>query len=100
MNPHEVAVAGNWRPLYDRSMTPERWREVEQLYHSARERGPAILADADLAIRREVEKLLAQDSGRVAGTILDGPAEKLLQEFSLTNPTIAPQPISQGQTIS
>jgi serine/threonine-protein kinase len=28
-------------------MTSERWRQIEDLYHSARERGPAVLADVD-----------------------------------------------------
>jgi serine/threonine protein kinase len=81
-------------------MTPERWRQVEQLYHSARERGPAMLAGADPAIRREVEKLLAQDSVGVEGGILDRPVEELLQEFSLTHQAMAAQPVSDGQTIS
>jgi hypothetical protein len=25
-------------------MTPERWRQLKEPYHSARERGPAVLA--------------------------------------------------------
>ncbi len=47
-------------------MTPERWRDVERLYHAALERDgderAAFLADAcadDPALRREVESLLA-----------------------------------------
>ena len=43
-------------------MTPERWRQIEELYHSARERGGEVLAGADPEICREVERLLAQDS--------------------------------------
>jgi hypothetical protein len=43
-------------------LTPERWRQIEELYHSARERGGEALAGADPEICREVEKLLAQDS--------------------------------------
>ena len=46
-------------------MTPERWREIERLYHAALERDAgeraAFLADAcedDAALRREVESLL------------------------------------------
>jgi len=50
-------------------MTPEKWREIERLYHLAHERGHDVLADADPEIRKQVEKLLAQDSG---GKILDG----------------------------
>jgi hypothetical protein len=48
-------------------MTPERLREIEQLFHDARERTPserdAFLTRAcgpDSSLRREVESLLAQ----------------------------------------
>src|SRR5256885_16080799 len=48
------------------SMTPERWRQIEELYHAARERAPAdraaLLAEADPELRREVEALLAEDA--------------------------------------
>jgi serine/threonine protein kinase len=40
-------------------MTPERWREVEELYHAALDRGPAALANAPPELRKEVEALLA-----------------------------------------
>jgi hypothetical protein len=43
-------------------LTPERWRQIEELYHSARERGGEALAGADPEICKEVERLLAQDS--------------------------------------
>src|ERR1700693_5760075 len=56
-------------------MTPSRWQQIEELYHAARECGPgeraALLAQADRELRREVESLLAQDSG---ATPLDHPA--------------------------
>ena len=49
-------------------MTPERLRQIEEVYHSAREREPngcgAFLSEAcqgDEELRREVESLLAQD---------------------------------------
>src|SRR5262249_40816399 len=46
-------------------MTPERWRQVEELYHAALERGrderEALLAVTDPDLRQEVESLLAQD---------------------------------------
>ena len=48
-------------------MSPERWRQVEELYHSARDQGTGILANADPELRREVQRLLARDSGRIAG---------------------------------
>jgi tetratricopeptide (TPR) repeat protein len=55
-------------------MTPERFKEIEALYHAARERSAedcaALLADADPEVRREVESLLAQRGGE----FLDRPA--------------------------
>ena len=49
-------------------MTPERWQQIEELYHDARAHAPAerqaLLAEvcaADEALRREVESLLAFD---------------------------------------
>ncbi len=48
-------------------MTPSRWQQVEELYHAALECEPsdrtALLAGADPELRREVESLLAQESG-------------------------------------
>jgi serine/threonine protein kinase/Tol biopolymer transport system component len=58
-------------------MTPQRWRHIEELYHMARERGAAVLSDADADLRRAVEKLLAQDPG---GKLLDGKAAELFPE--------------------
>lgn len=50
-------------------MTPERWQQIEQVYHLAREQDPArldgFLAKAcqdDADLRREVESMLAQSS--------------------------------------
>ena len=43
-------------------MTPERWRQVEELYHAVQEDREA-LEKADPELRREVELLLAQPSG-------------------------------------
>jgi serine/threonine protein kinase/Tol biopolymer transport system component len=42
-------------------MSPERWREVEALYHAALERGREALETVDPELRREVESLLAQE---------------------------------------
>ena len=56
-------------------MTPERWRQIEELFHSAREHGLAALADADPDLRYEVERLLEQDGSD--GKILDRPAAEL-----------------------
>ena len=52
-------------------MTPERVRQIEELYHAARE-DRAVLAKADPDLRREVESLLAQDSSKTG--MLDQPA--------------------------
>jgi predicted Zn-dependent protease len=45
-------------------MTPERFRQVEELYHAAREKTgverAALLAQTDPEMRREIEELLAQ----------------------------------------
>ncbi|HYL35805.1 MAG TPA: protein kinase [Bryobacteraceae bacterium] len=68
-------------------MTPERWRQVEELFHSALEREPgrraAFLHEAcrgDAELRREVESLLAQDGGsQVLG---QGGAERLFESDS------------------
>ena len=55
-------------------MTPERWRQVEELYRAARELSAAdrnrVLREADTELRGEVELLLAQDlaSGLASAT--------------------------------
>ena len=77
-------------------MTGERWRQIEELYHAAREGGPAVLADTDPELRSAVEKLLAQDS---AGKILDRPAAELLKEFPPHSTTDVPLPLA-SQTVS
>jgi eukaryotic-like serine/threonine-protein kinase len=60
-------------------MTPERWQEIEQLYHAALERDEsqraAYLCEVcagDDALRQEVESLLAQENG--AEQFLERPA--------------------------
>src|ERR1700719_2042952 len=56
-------------------MDPSLWQQIEKLYHAALECGPdertALIARADPELRREVESLLAQQSG---ATPLDRPA--------------------------
>jgi serine/threonine protein kinase len=53
-------------------MSPERFRQIEELYHAAREASPgkraALLAQTDLELRREIELLLSVPGG---GEILD-----------------------------
>ena len=70
-------------------MTPERLREIERLFHEARERTPAerhaFLARAcahDSALRREVESLLAQ----APAGLLDAPVGALVAELVMPPP--------------
>ncbi len=60
-------------------MTPERWRQIEDLYNSARDHGSGVLANADPEIRREVELMLAQE-----GSLLDRPAWTDLPDNTVT----------------
>jgi serine/threonine protein kinase len=71
-------------------MTPERFRQIEELYHAAREGSAeeraALLAQADPGLRRELESLLSQPTG---GEFLDRPAiqnaPELLEDSTVTN---------------
>src|SRR5262245_48001283 len=73
-------------------MSPERFRQIEELYHAVREGTPeeraALLAQADPELRREVELLLAEPSG---GQFLDRPAvqnaPELLEDATVTGVT-------------
>ena len=58
-------------------MTPERWRQIEDLYNLACDHGDGVLEDADPELRREVQELLAQKSG---GKILDQAAFDLMTD--------------------
>lgn len=74
-------------------MIPERFQQIEALYHAARERTAeeraALLAEADPEVRREVESLLAQRTG---GEFLERPAiqnaPQLLDDATATILTI------------
>src|SRR6201988_1949936 len=77
-------------------MTPERLRQIEELYHRAREREPneraAFLAQAcrgDEELRQELDQLLAPDSS--SDNILDSPAAGLLAGSSVAQLTIGAQ---------
>jgi eukaryotic-like serine/threonine-protein kinase len=69
-------------------MTPERFRQIEELYHAARESSPdgreALLAQVDPELRLEVESLLAQRSG---GEFLDRAAIQNAPQL-LGDPTV------------
>jgi formylglycine-generating enzyme required for sulfatase activity/tRNA A-37 threonylcarbamoyl transferase component Bud32/dienelactone hydrolase len=77
-------------------MTPERWRQIEELYHSARERGIGVLSGTDPDLRREVERLLAQDA---SGQILDRPAASLLPELTLTQSSLVAHSNMTGRQV-
>jgi serine/threonine protein kinase/tetratricopeptide (TPR) repeat protein len=62
-------------------MEAERWQQIEELYHAARDGNSGVLANADPELRREVEGLLAQGSG---DGILDRPAANLVTESTPT----------------
>lgn len=68
-------------------MDPERWRQIEELYHAAQE-DRAALEQADPELRREVESLLAQPSGAAR---LDQPAVDLLAESTVTQFAVGAQ---------
>jgi hypothetical protein len=52
----------DWITIAEQRMTPERWRQIEDLYNLARDHGDGVLANADSDLRGEVEALLAQNS--------------------------------------
>jgi len=66
-------------------MDPERWRQIEELFHAARECAasdrPALLAQAGPEVRGKVEALLAQEQ---SGRILDRPAADLVLDSTVT----------------
>ena len=58
-------------------MSSQRWRQIEELYHSACEHGVAVLDGADPEIRQEVERLLSHNS-QSGGKLLDQRAADLI----------------------
>src|SRR5438067_1136410 len=75
-------VAGRVTCFYHRELGTDRRQQIEALYRAAHEQGPGILADAEPALRREVERLLAQDSEK---------------EITVTTPVSS---VAEGRTIS
>jgi eukaryotic-like serine/threonine-protein kinase len=69
-------------------MTPERWRQIEELYHAALESEPearaALLAQSDPEVRREVESLLAQNSGEgiLVGSAIDALGQPAIEALT------------------
>lgn len=84
-------------------MRPEDLRQIEELYHSARERGAAVLEDLEPGLRRAVEKLLAEDA-EDGEKLLDRCAADLLREMpvpevepgSLLGPYKIEAPLGEG----
>ena len=73
-------------------MSADKWRQLEQLYHAALERGTddrsAFLAEAcgtNAELRKELESLLAQDVA--AGGLLDSPAWEVAADL-LSNQSV------------
>ena len=62
-------------------MTREQWQQIESLYHAARESGSGVLDSVDPDLRREVQRLLAQDSD---GKLLDLSALGLFETSTVT----------------
>ena len=76
-------------------MTPERFRQIEELYHAAREgtadERAALLAQADPELRREVESLLIRtDSGEFPDRLWNPPP--LVEDSTLTGPALGASP--------
>src|SRR5437667_8066550 len=72
-------------------MKPERWKQIEQLYHAALQREAsqraAFLAQAcaeDEALRQEVASLLASDAE--AGSFLAAPAAEVAARLIAAEP--------------
>lgn len=64
-------------------MTRARWRQIEELYHAARERGRGVLAGVEPDLRLEVERLLEQES---EGGLLDRPAAEFFEGSTAGEP--------------
>ena len=76
-------------------MTPERFRQIEELYHAAREgtadERAALLAQADPELRREVESLLIRtDSGEFPDRLWNPPP--LVEDSTITGPALGASP--------
>ena len=68
-------------------MSLQRWRQIEELYHSACEHGVAVLDGADPELRKEVERLLAHTSEN-GDKLLDQRAADLIADVA--DPPITP----------
>ena len=78
-------------------MKPERWQQIEQLYHAALERAPAaraafldLASDGDQALRQEVESLLAYDE----------PAQRFIEKLPDELAAVAAEFVAEEQAPS
>ena len=85
----------------EKTMKPEQWQQVDQLFHAALEHAPgeraAFLREAcigDDSLRREVESLLAQDAE--TGSFMADPAYAVAASRIVVDET----PSLEGQSIS
>lgn len=78
-------------------MTPERWQQIKDIFHSALEYGPAQRAsflsracDTDTTLRQEVESLLS--AHEQDGSFIDSPAYKASAAFAMNVDSAALKP--------
>lgn len=84
-------------------MSLQRWRQIEELYHSACDHGLAVLDGVDPEIRSEVEKLLAQNSAsgnklldQCAADLIPGTIEKPVRPGTQLGPYKIESRLGQG----
>jgi len=72
------------------SIAPERWKEIEELYHASVDQAPeirdALLKKTSPEVREIVQRLLSQEETG----ILDRPAWEAETELLTTSPAIGP----------
>src|ERR1700730_15020193 len=80
--------------MHQGAMTPERWRLVNELFHSALEQGPGRRAEyldqacgSDTKVRSEVESLLV--SLEQTGYFIDRPAFHPISHFLYEDPDLS-----------
>jgi tetratricopeptide (TPR) repeat protein len=82
-------------------MTPERFREIGELFHKARETSgderAALLAQADPELRREVESLLAQpESGAFLNEPALGNVAEMIDDLTVSGAVGGTHPLQLG----